>query len=370
MTCDFSILAAPGVVGLHPYQPGKPVEELEREYGVAEAIKLASNENPAGPGRLALAAVEEATKSLGRYPDGNGYILKRALSEKLGLGMEHITLGNGSNEILELVARTFVTPGDQVVFSEFAFAVYPIVTQAVGAEAVVVSASNRGHDLQAMCNAVTDRTRLVFIANPNNPTGTWISSADLRAFLEAVPPTVLVVVDEAYFEYVGEADYPDSVKWLDLFPNLLVTRTFSKIHGLAGLRIGYGLSHPEIAELMNRVRQPFNINAVALAAAAAALTDEVHIAASRERNQVGMQQLTAAFDTMGLAYIPSVGNFVCVDPGRPGGEIFEALLQEGVIVRPLANYGLPSFLRVTTGYEMENSRFIAALDRVLGKSID
>jgi histidinol-phosphate aminotransferase len=369
--CDFVSLAAPRVAGLKPYNPGKPIEELEREYGIARAVKLASNENPLGPGTLALRAIRAALGSLHRYPDGSGYALKKALAAHLSIGTgaitpDHLTLGNGSNEILELAARTFVTPADEVVFSEHAFAVYPIVTQAVGARAIVTPARSYGHDLDAMRRAVTERTRLCFIANPNNPTGTWVGSDALWGFLTSVPKHVLVLIDEAYYEYVDEPGYPNGVAWIERFPNLIVTRTFSKVHGLAGLRLGYGVSHPEVAGLFNRIRQPFNVNSLALAAAEAALEDERHVARSRRINQAGLRQLTDTCEALGLSYIPSVANFLCIALPRPGSDVYAALLREGIITRPIAGYGLPEHLRVTVGTEAENARFAAALTRVLG----
>lgn len=368
---DFVSLAAPGVPGLKPYEPGKPIEELEREYGIAGAVKLASNENPLGPGPLALAAIRAGLGSSHRYPDGSGYALKKALAAHLSVEAgaitpDHLTLGNGSNEILELAARTFVTPADEVVFSEHAFAVYPIVTQAVGARAIVTPARSYGHDLHTMRAAVTERTRLVFIANPNNPTGTWVGSDALAGFLTSLPKHVLVLIDEAYYEYVDEPDYPNGATWVERFPNLIVTRTFSKIHGLAGLRLGYGVSHPEVAGLFNRVRQPFNVNSLALAAAEAALGDEGHVARSRRVNQAGLRQLEDTCDALGLSYIPSVANFLCIALPRPGSDVYAGLLREGVITRPIAGYGLPEHLRVTVGTEAQNARFAAALTRVLG----
>ncbi len=367
---NFLALAAPGVKGLKPYEPGKPIEELEREHGITDAVKLASNENPLGPGPLALQAIRDALPTLHRYPDGSGYLLKKALAARLSAEAKtitpaQITLGNGSNEILELAARTFVTPADQVVFSEHAFAVYPIVTQAVGAQAVVVPARDYGHDLEAMRSRITERTRLVFIANPNNPTGTWVEADALWSFLTSLPEHVLVVVDEAYREYVDEPGYPDTAAWLGRFPSLIVTRTFSKIHGLAGLRVGYGVSDPELASLFNRVRQPFNVNSLALAAAEAALGDRAHIERSRRLNRDGLRQLEKSCRALGLTFIPSVANFLCIELPRTGAEVYEALLRLGVITRPVGGYGLPNHLRVTVGTEAENARFAEALSRVL-----
>ncbi len=360
-------LAVPGVRGLHPYQPGKPIEELEREYGIKQAIKLASNENPLGPGAEALAAIRGELDELARYPDGNGFALKTALARKHGVASTQITLGNGSNEVLEFVARTFVLPKHEVVFSEHAFAVYPLVTQAIGAKAVVTPAKDWRHDLDAMAAAMTARTRVVFVANPNNPTGTWINARTLEQFLQRTPAHVVVVVDEAYAEYVDERDYPNTIPWVARFPNLVVARTFSKVHGLAGLRVGYGVSTPEMAELLNRVREPFNVNSLALAAAEAALSDDAHVSRSLAMNRNGMQQLVRAFDDMGLAYIPSVANFISVDVGRPAAGVYEALLRQGVIVRPVANYGMPNHLRVTIGRSEENERFIEALRNIVSR---
>jgi len=364
MESDPLSLAAPGVRGLEPYQPGKPIEELEREYGVRNAVKLASNENPLGPSPKALEAARAALAGVHRYPDGNGFVLKRALAERLGVGASQLTLGNGSNDVLELVARAFVTPGQEVVFSAHAFAVYPIVTRAVGATAVEVPARDWGHDLTAMRAAIGARTRLVFIANPNNPTGTWLKRDALESFLKDVPAHVIAVVDEAYFEYVHEPDYPDALAWIGRLPNLVVTRTFSKIYGLAGLRAGYAVSDPAVADLLNRVRQPFNVNGIALVACAAALADDAHVERSVKLNRDGMRQLTEGFRRLGLDFIPSAGNFVCVDLGRAAAPVYERLLREGVIVRPVANYGMPDHLRVTVGLPQENERFIKALEKV------
>jgi histidinol-phosphate aminotransferase len=363
---DFCELAVPGVRGLHPYQPGKPVEELEREYGIRDAVKLASNENPLGPSPKALQAIGQELPRLSRYPDGNGFALKQALADRHGVTPEQITLGNGSNDILELVTRAFISTAHEVVFSQHAFAVYPIVTQAVGARAVVVKAHEHGHDLPAMAAAITDRCRLVFVANPNNPTGTWSTVDALRKFLRAVPDNVIVVVDEAYAEYVQHADYPDMVPWIQAHPNLVVTRTFSKAFGLAGLRVGYSVSHPAVADLLNRVRQPFNVNSLAQAAALAALGDTQHLRRSQQLNRDGLQQLIDGFGALDLPFIDSVGNFICVNVKQPGARVYEQLLRRGVIVRPVDNYELPSFVRVSVGLPEENARFLQALAEVVG----
>jgi|TARA_A100001518_G_C1216600_1_gene59594 histidinol-phosphate aminotransferase len=369
MSCDFLSLARPGVQKLSPYVPGKPVEELAREFGLRpqDIVKLASNENPLGPSPAVREAIAAALPELTRYPDGNGFALKQALAAKSGVNTAGITLGNGSNDILELVARAFVGPEHEVVFSDHAFAVYPIVTQAVGARAVSVPAKNWGHDLDAMAAAITPSTRVVFIANPNNPTGTWIERDALEAFLDRVPENVIVVLDEAYTEYVETDDVPNGVDYLGRYSNLLVSRTFSKAYGLAALRVGYGLSHPAIADALNRVRQPFNVNSLALAAALAALEDEAYLIESRRINRIGMQQLEEGCAALGLSWIPSRGNFLAIDLGREAAPVFQGLLREGVIVRPVANYGMPSYLRVTIGLPAENQRFLDALKQVLAR---
>jgi histidinol-phosphate aminotransferase len=361
----FLTIAAPGIAGLTPYVPGKPVSELERELGITNSIKLASNENPLGPGPRARAAIAAALGELGRYPDGGGFALRRALADHHGVSPMAVTIGNGSNDVLDMVARVFLQPGTESLFSEHAFAVYPIATQAVGATARVASARDYGHDLEAMTALVTDRTRVVWIANPNNPTGTWLAADPLRTFIDGLPKTCVVVVDEAYTEYVAEPDFPDASQWLESHPNLIVTRTFSKTHGLAALRVGYALCDTRLADLLNRVRQPFNVNSLAQAAATAAIGDQEHVRASVALNRSGMDQLTAACERLGLGYIPSVGNFLTFDCGRPAGPINEALLRRGVIVRPVANYGLPNHLRVSIGLAEENARFIAELTDVL-----
>lgn len=366
MTLDVLSLATPGVRGLTPYVPGKPVEELERELGVSNAIKLASNENPQGPSPLALAAMHKASAGIARYPDGGGFALKRALADSLRVAAGQITLGNGSSDVIEFAARVFVAPGEEAVFSQHTFAMYPILTQAIGARTREVAARDWGHDLDAMAAAVTGKTRLVFLANPNNPTGTWFDRPALRAFLQRVPASTIVMLDEAYFEYVEHPDYPDGVTLLNEFPNLIVARTFSKVYGLAGLRVGYGVSSAAIADLLNRVRPPFNVNSLGLAAAEAALADEEHLRKTVKLNRDGMRQLEQGFRELGLPYIPSVGNFVCVEVGD-AKRVNDALLRQGVIVRPVANYGMPHHLRVTVGLAEENSRFLGALKIALGR---
>mgnify|MGYP000331681073 FL=1 len=358
--CD---LALECVTKLHPYIPGKPIEELERELGIRDIVKLASNENPLGPSNKVVAAIAQQTKELTRYPDGNGFALKSALATKYNVDASQITLGNGSNDVLELVARAFVSPDQEVLFSQYAFAVYPIVTQAIGAKAVIAPARDYGHDLNAMTALITDKTKLIFIANPNNPTGTYIESNELERFISQVPETTIVVLDEAYVEY-GDGDF-NSLDWLSHYSNLVVTRTFSKAYGLAGLRVGYAMSHPEIADLLNRIRQPFNVNNFALAAATVALTDEQYIVDTKKVNDAGMAQLIAGFESLRLNYIPSKGNFIAVDVERDSNEVFELLLKQGVIVRPIANYGMKQHIRVSIGLESENERLLTALRLVL-----
>lgn len=369
MSCDFLSLALPGVQKLSPYVPGKPVEELAREFGLdpASIVKLASNENPLGPAPSVLQAVQRALPELTRYPDGNGFILKQALSERFGFELSRITLGNGSNDVLELIGRAFAMPGVEVVFSQHAFAVYPIVTQAVGATAVQVPARNWGHDLPAMAAAITPATRLVFIANPNNPTGTWFERAEFEAFMASVPEHVLVVLDEAYTEYVEPGEALNGFDYIERYPNLIVCRTLSKAYGLAALRVGYCISHPQVADVLNRVRQPFNVNSLALAAAVAALADESYLAESRQLNRDGMRQLEQGLNELGLQWIPSRGNFIAVDLGRDAGPVYQGLLRAGVIVRPVAGYEMPNHLRVSIGLREENQRFLEALAGVLAQ---
>ena len=353
---------------LSPYVPGKPIEELAREYGLAEdgIVKLASNENPRGPSARAKQAIVDAAAGVTRYPDGNGFALKKALAVRFGVTLEQVVLGNGSNDILELATQAFLRPGDEAVFSQHAFAVYPLATQARGAKGIAVPARDLGHDLPAMRAVLTERTRIVFVANPNNPTGTWLAPETIRSFIASVPPEVLVVLDEAYNEYLEPAQQANSASWLAAHPNLLISRTFSKAYGLAGLRIGYGLADAAVAGMLNRVRQPFNVNSIAQAAAIAALADTEYVAESARLNHAGLVQLTRALDQMGVTYAPSHGNFLLVHVGDAAA-VYEALLRQGVIVRPVANYGLPQHLRVSVGLPAENARFVVALRAALGR---
>lgn len=371
----FSALAAGGVLGLQPYVPGKPVAELEREYGIRDSIKLASNENPLGPPPSSIHAVSAALGDLALYPDGAAFELKDALAKRLAVDPAQITVGNGSNELLSLVAETFLTPATEAIYSQFAFLVYALSVQATGATARIAPANPAdhaqplGHDLAAMQRLVTPATRLVFIANPNNPTGTWLGAAELRAFIASLPAHVLVVLDEAYGEYVAGTDWPDAVRWLDEFPNLIVTRTFSKMYALAGLRVGYSVSHPQVADLLNRVRQPFNVNSLAQVAARAALDDAGHVARSRQINAMGLLQLSSGLSALGWRVLPSAGNFVLVDTGSTALPWYEKLLRAGVIVRPVASYGLPDHLRITIGLPEQNERLLSVLRALMAGKV-
>ena len=365
MSCDFLSLANAGVQKLHPYQAGKPSDELERELGISNIVKLASNENPLGLAQSVKDALQGELAGLTRYPDANGYYLKKALADKYAVDIEQVTIGNGSNDLLELIARAFVARDHEVIFAQYAFVVYPLVTQAIGATAVAVPAKDYGHDLDAMAAAITEKTKLIFIANPNNPTGTFLEQEALKSFLKKVPMDVLVVLDEAYFEYAEPARRGDAIAWIAEFPNLIVSRTFSKGYGLAGLRVGYSISNPEIADIINRVRQPFNCNALALKAAETVLNDEEYLQKSVALNNQGMEDLSTFFTDNNLEFIASMGNFITVDVGKSGDEVFQALLQQGVIVRPITGYGLPNHLRVSIGTHSENQRFKQALTNVL-----
>ena len=345
------------------YQPGKPISDVARELGMQEAdiVKLASNENPLGASPKALAAIQSSLGELAMYPDGGGFALKAAISKKYSVSPEQIILGNGSNDILELAARTFMRAGDSAVYSQHAFAVYPLATQAVGAAGIEVKAKNFGNDLDAMLTAIRADTKMIFLANPNNPTGTFIAGAELLAFVRRVPQKVLVVLDEAYGEYLKDADVYDSVPWLAEFSNVIISHTLSKAYGLAGLRIGFGLAHPQLIDLMNRVRQPFNVNHLAMVAAVAALDDDAFIRESRRVNDAGLSLLTTELAKRNLETIPAFGNFITFKIAN-ARRVFESLLRQGVIVRPIAGYGLPDYLRVTVGTEAQNRRFLAALD--------
>ncbi|HEY0664657.1 MAG TPA: histidinol-phosphate transaminase [Gallionella sp.] len=366
---NYSELAPAYIRSIAPYQPGKPISELERELGITGIVKLASNENPLGASPKAVAAMEEAIKTIALYPDGNGFELKDALSRRYGVRHASIVLGNGSNDMLELAARAFLTVGDRAVYSAHAFAVYPLATQVVGAQGISVPAINYGHDLKAMLKAAVEhKAKLVFVANPNNPTGTFLEATELLDFLRALPPDILVVLDEAYNEYLPEEKRYDSVGWLCEFPNLIISRTFSKAYGLAGARVGYAFAHEQVIDMMNRVRQPFNVNSIAQAAAVAALGDEEFVQRTNELNRRGMEQITRGLKQLGLEYIPSFGNFICFRIGD-GMTMYRRLLQLGVIVRPIANYDMAEYLRVSIGTESENQKFLSALQQALGEQV-
>lgn len=361
------------VRAIAPYQAGKPISEVAREFGLDEAaiVKLASNENPYGVPESAKAAMAAAAAELGRYPDANGFELKAALSERYDVPADWITLGNGSNDILEIAAHAFVEKGQSIVYAQYSFAVYALATQGVGARAIVVPAKDYGHDLDAMAAAIEaagDDVRLVFIANPNNPTGTFIGAAEIEAFLKKVPANVVVVLDEAYNEYLSPENQYESAAWVKQYPNLLVSRTFSKAYGLAGLRVGFSIAQPALTDLMNRIRQPFNVNSLAQAAAIAALNDKDFLEQGARNNAAGYQQFVEAFEQMGLEYVPSYGNFVLVKVGKDlaaGARVNLALLKQGVIVRPVGDSGLPEWLRISIGLPQENAILISALQKAL-----
>ena len=361
-------LAPDYIRAIAPYQGGKPIAELAREMGLNEAdiIKLASNENPLGISPKAQMAIDEAVHTIARYPDGNSFELHKCVSEKFNVAHKQIVFGNGSNDILELAARAFLHAGCEAIYSQHAFAVYPLVTQAVGATGVVVTAKNYCHDLDGFLKAITPKTRLIFIANPNNPTGTLIAKDALKAFLKQVPAHVLVVLDEAYDEYLSLTHQSEAIGWLSEFDNLIISRTFSKAYGLAGLRIGFGLMQADVADVLNRVRQPFNVNSIAQAAAIASLADDDFVARSYAANQAGMVQLTQGFKQLGLEYIPSFANFVSFKVTN-AAQVNQQLLKNGVIVRPIANYEMPEYLRVSIGLFSENARFLEVLEKILSE---
>lgn len=360
-------IANDGVKTLSPYQAGKPIEELERELGISNIIKLASNENPFGFPESAKQAIINQLNELTRYPDANGFELKATIAKKFGVKAEQITLGNGSNDLLELFAHTFADQDDEIIYSQYAFVVYPLVTKAINATAREIPAKNWGHDLEAFLAAINEKTKLIFIANPNNPTGNFLTHNELDAFLAKVPEKVLVVLDEAYTEFTAEQERVGSFALSAKYPNLIISRSLSKAYGLAGLRIGYAVSNPEIADLLNRVRQPFNCNSLALAAAQAVLNDDEFVKKVAENNRLEMARYEAFCTAQGLEFIPSKGNFITIDFKRPAQAIYEDLLREGVIVRPIAGYGMPNQLRVSIGLPEENDRFFSALLKVLNK---
>lgn len=358
----------PDLAQIPVYQPGRPIEEVARELGLpaADIIKLASNENPLGPSPAALAAMERALQSLHLYPDGNAFYLKRKLADKLGLDPANLILGNGSNEIIEFTGHALMKPGTEVVVSEYCFAVYPIITRLFGANLITVPAREYGHDLPAMLRAVTPQTRVLFVANPNNPTGTLVSATDIMRLIHEAPPHVLIVMDEAYLEFLDEPCDLLPLLRAGHTPNLLLMRTFSKIYGLAGLRLGYGIGHPDLIAAFEKIRQPFNINSLVQAGALAALDDHEHLRRTRDNNTQGLKLLTGAFRELGLRFVPSSANFVLVHVGE-GAKIFGELQKLGVITRPMGGYGLAEWIRFSVGSPSENARGIAALRKVLGR---
>ena len=362
---DVRELVPDWIVRLAAYPPGMPIEELEREYGVSGSIKLASNENPFGPSPRAVAAIAEHLASLHRYPDGGGFYLRRALAGRIGVAADAIILGNGSNDIIELAARAFLRPGDEAVMAEQAFVIYQMVVQATGATPRTVPLRNYTHDLEAITRAISPATRLVFLANPNNPTGTIYMRDEWEDFLDAVPPHVLIIADDAYADYVEDPAYPDSLAYQRRGRLLLTLRTFSKIYGLAGLRIGYGVGPLDVIAVLNKIRQPFNVNSLAQVAALAALEDDEHVARTRAHNREGLAYLRAACERLGRPTVPSWANFLLVDVGD-AGRVYDALLRRGVIVRPMDVYNFPRHLRVTVGTRAENERFVESLTAVLG----
>lgn len=361
-------LVAENIEKLVPYVPGKPVEELERDLGIKNAVKLASNENPLGPSPKGISMMKKYIKNLHRYPEGGCYYLAEKLSQKLNVSMENIVFGNGSNEVLELVGRTFYVAGDEILFSQYAFIVYKLVAQSLGAKYIEVPAKGLSHDLEAFTSVISPRTKIIYLANPNNPTGTMFGKKEFEKFMEKVPKTCLVVLDEAYAEYVEDKRYPSGLDYFKRYRNLIIVRTFSKIYGLAGLRVGYAIMDKELADYMNRVREPFNVNTLAQFAALGALDDEEHIRKTKEITIKGLAELYREFNKLRLEYEKSYGNFVLLKSPDGGAALYSALLKEGVIVRPVGGYGLPEYVRVTVGTEKENIRFIKALKKVMNKT--
>lgn len=365
MSCDYVGLANPGVQVLQPYQAGKPVDELEREFGIDGIIKLASNENPLGPSPTVLSAIQTALSDLTRYPDSNGFYLKHALSQRFNLDMDHLTLGNGSNDLLELIARTFLRDGVEAIYSQYAFIVYALVVRATGAQGVEVPADSYGHDLNAIANAVTHNTRVIFLANPNNPTGTVFSKQEFEAFMARIPLSIIVVLDEAYTEFAGHLNTPNGLDVMGNYPNLIVTRTFSKAYGLAALRVGFAVANAEITNLLNRVRQPFNVSSLGQVAAIAALQDDTYLKETVKINAQGYAQIIEGVTLLGIDFIPSAANFTTLNLKKNAQSTYQALLSQGVIVRPLAVYGLPNHLRVSIGTAFENNQFLLAFKKVI-----
>jgi len=368
MHTQWESLANEHILGIAPYEPGKPVEELERELGIPDAIKLASNENPLAPSDRVQKAITDALATLNRYPDGSAYYLRHALARKHDVSAEQIVLGNGSNELIELLARTFLRPGDEAVVPHPSFVVYPMIVQAAGGIRVMVMLRDHRIDLEAMARAITPMTKIVFLANPNNPTATIVTADEVAHFMTRVPERTIVVFDEAYIEFAQGSDLPDTLAYVAQGRKVVMLRTFSKAASLAGLRVGYGVADADAIALMNRIRQPFNVNALAQAAALAALEDESHTLECVRMIEAGRHYLYEELNALGVKYVPSRANFILVDVGRSASDIYQRLLKEGVIVRPLTPFGMESALRVTIGTPQENRRLIKALRVVLGKS--
>ena len=367
MHTQWESLANTHILGIAPYEPGKPIEELEREYGVHDAIKLASNENPLPPSERVQRAIASALGTLNRYPDGSGYYLRQALAKKHDFAQDQVFLGNGSNELIELAVRTFLKPGDEAIVPHPSFVVYPMIVQAAGGIRVMVMLKDYRIDLEAMARAITPMTKIVFIANPNNPTATMVTADEVEAFMARVPDRTIVVFDEAYIEFAMGPDFPDTMDYVKQGRKVIVLRTFSKAASLAGLRVGYGVADADAVALMNRIRQPFNVNALAQVAALAALEDESHVLECVRTIEAGRHYLYDEFNTLGVKYVPSRANFILVDVGRSASDIYQRLLKEGVIVRPMTPFGMESALRITVGTPQENRRLVKALKTVLGK---
>lgn len=361
---NFKELANPNIRNLVPYQPGKPIEEVQRELGLTDIIKLASNENPLGPSPKALKAAQEALLKMQLYPDGGCYELKAALAKFLNVASEQLTIGNGSENIIEVIIKAYLSPQHSAITSQYAFVTIPLLIKASGAKLISVPAVHWGHDIHGMIAAFEPETRIIFVVNPNNPTGTYTNSEDFLRLLNSIPSNVIIVSDEAYLEYIRANDFPDTLKLLKQYPNLIICRTFSKIFGLAGLRVGYSISSPEIADILNRARLPFNVNSIAQAAACAALLDEDHVKQSILVNQNGMLQLEEGLKKLKISYIPSLGNFITIEVGQESQKIYQRLLEQGIIVRPLVPYGMEHHLRVTVGTAEQNERFLMALEKL------
>jgi len=361
---NFFELANSSIRHLTPYQPGKPIEELERELGITSSIKLASNENPFGASPKVTFAAQQALLKTHIYPDGAYYDIKHAISKHLGINANQLTMGNGSENVLELIIKSYLNQNDAAIISEYAFLTIPILLRSYGVDIKVAKAKSWGHDVKTMLNLINDKTRVLFLVNPNNPTGTYTNKADFEYLLSSTPPHVLIVVDEAYAEYISDPDYPDALHYLNKYPNLIITRTFSKVYGLAALRIGYGISSAEIADVLNRARLPFNVNAIAAKAACAAIEDQEFVNKCVKANHEGMKKLETALKKHDLEYIPSLCNFITINVGT-GSAIYEKLLREGVIVRPLVAYNMLAHIRVTIGTAEEIDRFLIALEKCL-----